>query len=73
MKFSWFYVALAILFVAAVTIFFMWVVGMTDATNDPNNSIKVRTVELGNGREVTCITYNAVQKGGITCDWEGAR
>lgn len=32
-----------------------------------------RTITLQDGRTITCVIYNQYQKGGLSCDWEGAK
>lgn len=33
----------------------------------------VKTVDLPDGREVTCVVYAGYKAGGLSCDWDGAR
>jgi hypothetical protein len=43
-----------------------------DDPGGPEGSFRVATVDV-DGRQVVCITWADSYKGGISCDWEGAR
>lgn len=40
-----------------------------DAPKDRNGAVKPVTVYTEDGREVTCIIYTTVDRGGVDCDW----
>lgn len=39
---------------------------------DVTSSLYERTIELTDGRTVTCVIYAASRAGGVSCDWDGA-
>lgn len=41
-----------------------------DSTHEKHFTTKVIPVE---GREVTCVIYQSGSRGGLSCDWDGAR
>lgn len=62
-------VALALVLVGCGT-------GGSPATDDKagstSNRLYERTIELQDGREVTCVVYKQSNAGGLSCDWDGA-
>lgn len=40
---------------------------------DVGDGLYVQTVDLPDGREVTCVIYAVIKQGGLSCDWDGAR
>lgn len=40
---------------------------------DESSNLYERTITLEDGRTVTCVVYTQYQKGGLSCDWEGAK
>lgn len=41
--------------------------------NSPTQSVKGYNVKLPGGGTVICVVYNGMEKGGVSCDWEGRR
>ena len=42
-------------------------------SGDHPGSLRPVVVTLDDGREVQCITWSDLRRGGLSCDWEGAR
>lgn len=43
-----------------------------DRAGETSNYLYERTVELKDGREISCIVYKQYNTGGLSCDWTGA-
>lgn len=44
-----------------------------DRAGERSPSLYERTLELTDGRTVTCVTYKAGYAGGLSCDWTNAK
>lgn len=44
----------------------------SDEKSSSNGSVSEIVKTLHDGREVTCLLFEGIYKGGISCDWEGA-
>lgn len=38
-----------------------------------SDGLKESKIRLSDGREITCIIYTGVRKGGLSCDWESVK
>jgi hypothetical protein len=47
--------------------------GADNAAGTESSNLIERTIDLTDGREVTCIIYGTGYRGGLSCDWGGAR
>lgn len=63
---------LAAMFVSALTLTGC-ASGNTSAETGESTSLYERRITLNDGRTLTCVTYSGYQKGGLSCDWDGAR
>lgn len=47
--------------------------GTDDRAGKFNPDLLERKIHLLDGRDVTCVIYNGYGKGGVSCDWVGAK
>lgn len=38
-----------------------------------SDGLKESKIRLSDGREITCIIYTGIRKGGLSCDWENVK
>lgn len=41
--------------------------------NSSTDTLREETITVQDGRTVHCVIYSAGYKGGLSCDWDGAR
>lgn len=61
-----------------VTVSIASMVLVSGCSTNPNqenldSNVEPYVVKLEDGRTVTCVVFQAVQEGGISCDWANAR
>ena len=58
--------------VVAVAALLLTGCGAADAETGESTGLEQNTIELKDGRQVTCVVYKAGYAGGLSCDWDNA-
>lgn len=59
--------------VAALCVLLLTGCGVADAETGESTGLEQNTIELKDGRQVTCVVYKAGYAGGLSCDWDNAK